>query len=130
MLGAGQSPLGKPCSRDSIALLGRAQIHPVGSKILSLGNQESAKVPIRAGQEPWLEMGPALLSQPCWRSGASPDTVGVSPVKGGGRKGAAGVLGALGHFHLFLFTFSQFFSPPNACMSCEVGCKNLEKSRI
>lgn len=48
----------------------------------------------------------------------------------GDGKGAAGVLDALGHFHLFLFRFSQFFSSPSAYMSCEVGCKNLEKSRI
>lgn len=32
----------KPSSRDSAAVLGRAQIHPMGSKTLSLGNQESA----------------------------------------------------------------------------------------
>lgn len=53
------------------------------------------------------------------------------PAMGRGRKGAAGVLDTLGHFHLFFFHFfAVFFSPPNACMSCEVGCKNLEKSRI
>lgn len=47
----------KPCSRNSAAVLGRAQIHPVVNKTLSLGNQESVKVPVRAGKEPWLEIG-------------------------------------------------------------------------
>lgn len=105
----------KPCSRNSAAVLGGAQIHPVVSKTLSLGNQESAKVPVRAGKEPWLEMRSALLSQTCWGSGASPDTVGVSPARRDG-KGAAGVLeNALEHFHLFLFRFSQgFFHLPMA----------------
>lgn len=84
--------------------------------------------PCQSRKEPWLEMGPALLSQPCWGSGASPATAAVLPVRDG--KGAAGVLDALGHFHLFLFRFSQVFLSPSAYMSCEVGCKNLEKSRI
>lgn len=49
-----------------------------------------------------------LLSQICWGSGASPATVGVSLARGDG-KGAAGVLDALEHFHLFLFRFLQGF---------------------
>lgn len=53
-------------------------------------------------------MGPALVSQPCWGSGASPATVGVLPV----RVVAKGLLAFLmlwGIF-MFLFKFSQVFS--------------------
>lgn len=98
----------KPSSRDSAAVLGRAQIHPMGSKTLSLGNQESAKVPVRAGKEPRLEMGPALLSQPCWGSGASPATAAVLPVRGMG-KGLLGFLMLWGIFICFFSGFHSFF---------------------
>lgn len=67
--------------------------------------------PCQSRKEPWLEMGPALLSQPCWGSGASPATAAVLPVRGMG-KGLLGFLMLWGIFICFFSGFHSFFYLP------------------
>ena len=146
---AGQLPLGKPSPAAGTGLLcaGESSDPPRrqrNAQFRAEGTEKQPRSLSQQGKVPGLEMGPAPTSQSPGSPGElepSRSPPGSQPPlpfrpRGGWEKGCWSFW-CFGAFSSVSFQVSTavkrkqwVFSSPGACMSCGVGCENLEKSRI